>query len=123
MFAPCECGSGKGYLGCCGGLHSGVPAHNAEALMRSRYCAYVRGDAAYLLKSWAPETRPLVLNLDPAQEWTGLTIERHDIIGPDQEVVRFTATWRKGKTKGRLTETSRFRREGAGWVYIDGEMG
>lgn len=88
--------------------------------MRSRYCAFSRGDAAYLQKSWAAETRPLMLTLDPAQVWTGLTIDRVEVTGPDTACVRFTATWREGARTGRQTETSRFRREGEGWVYIDG---
>ena len=79
------------------------------------------GNDAYLLKSWAAETRPLLLNLDSMQKWTGLTIERHDVVGKDRETVRFTATWRKGSKTGKVTETSRFRREGLGWVYIDGQ--
>lgn len=120
MFEPCECGSGKSYLGCCGRLHAGAPARDAEELMRSRYCAFSRGNTAYLQKSWATETRPLILDLDPAQVWTGLVIERHTVTGPDTATVRFTATWRNGTHTGRVRETSRFRREGADWVYIDG---
>jgi len=120
VFEPCDCGSGKTYLACCGRLHAGQPADNAEDLMRSRYSAFKRGDTAYLLKSWAAETRPLTLSLDPAQEWMGLKIEKHEITGPDTAIVRFTAKWRLGKQKGRMTETSRFRRQGQGWVYVDG---
>tara|TARA_R110002126_G_scaffold232452_1_gene376872 strand:- start:527 stop:835 length:309 start_codon:yes stop_codon:yes gene_type:complete len=101
-------------------LHSGTPARDAEELMRSRYCAFARGNAAYLQKSWAAETRPLILDLDPAQVWTGLVIERFESTGPDTATVRFTATWRNGTHTGRVRETSRFRREGADWVYIDG---
>lgn len=118
MFEPCDCGSGTGYIGCCGRLHSGKPAESAEELMRSRYSAFRRRDIAYLLKSWAAETRPLSLELDFGQEWTGLTIEKHETTGPDSAIVRFTAKWRNGNRKGRLTETSRFRREGRGWVYV-----
>ncbi|WP_339947476.1 YchJ family metal-binding protein [uncultured Albimonas sp.] len=121
MFHPCECGSGKTYAGCCGRLHLGAPARDAEELMRSRYCAFSRGDEAYLRRSWAVETRPSTLALDPAQVWTGLAILRREATGPDTAQVRFTATWRKGSRKGRLTETSRFRREGPGWVYVDGD--
>jgi SEC-C motif-containing protein len=88
--------------------------------MRSRYTAFRRGDAAYLQRSWAPETRPPAVSLDPAQEWTGLKIHRHKVTGPDTATVRFTATWRTASRTGRLRETSRFRREGEGWVYVDG---
>jgi SEC-C motif-containing protein len=88
--------------------------------MRSRYCAFSRGLVPYLYRSWAAETRPVILTLDTAQTWTGLTIDRHEVTGPDTARVRFTATWRRGTKTGRLRETSRFRRDGAGWVYIDG---
>lgn len=120
MFEPCDCGSGETYVACCGRLHSGTPARTAEELMRSRYTAFCRGNTAYLLRSWAAETRPPSLDLDASQEWTGLTIDRHETTGPDSATVRFTARWRQGTQKGRLTETSRFRREGQGWVYVDG---
>ncbi len=90
--------------------------------MRSRYCAYSRRDVPYLLKSWASETRPLILTLDPGQTWTGLTIEHHKVTGPTSATVRFIANWRNGLQSGHLTETSRFRREGPGWVYVDGTL-
>ncbi|MFC3225829.1 YchJ family protein [Marinibaculum pumilum] len=123
MFEPCDCGSGATYITCCGRLHAGAPAPDAEALMRSRYSAFRRADVAYLLKSWAAETRPASLSLDPAQEWTGLKIHRHRLTGPDTAIVKFTARWRSGQRTGGLTETSRFRRDGAGWVYVDGSAG
>lgn len=88
--------------------------------MRSRYTAFCRGEVAYLLKSWAVETRPMSLSLDPKQEWTGLRIERHEETERDIAIVQFKAAWRRGSREGQLAETSRFRREGQGWVYIDG---
>ncbi|MEM7526793.1 MAG: YchJ family metal-binding protein [Pseudomonadota bacterium] len=122
MFETCPCGSGRGYLACCGRIHSGAPADSAAALMRARYAAFARGDVGFLMKSWAPETRPAMLDLDPAQTWTKLAIEAEEITGPDTATVRFTASWRRGARKGRLSETSRFRRDGATWVYVDGDL-
>ena len=122
MFELCDCGSGKSYLSCCGPLHSGTPAASAEALMRSRYAAFCRGNAFYVLKSWAAETRPAMVDLDPTQTWTGLKIDHHEMTGPDTAIVRFTAKWKRGTKKGKLSETSRFRREGQGWVYVDGDV-
>ncbi|MEO0682436.1 MAG: YchJ family metal-binding protein [Pseudomonadota bacterium] len=122
MFETCACGSGKSYLACCGRLHGGAPAESAEALMRARYCAFVRRDAAFLHRSWAPETRPPAVDLEPDQTWTGLEIQSHAATGPDTAEVRFAARWKLGRRKGRLTETSRFRRDGAGWVYVDGTV-
>ena len=122
VFEPCDCGSDKSYVACCGRLHTGSPAATAEDLMRSRYSAFRRRNATYLLNSWAVESRPLSLSLDTAQEWTGLTIDRFETTGPDTAIVQFSATWQKGTKKGRMSETSRFRREGPGWVYIGGAL-
>ena len=44
---PCPCESGLTYIACCGLWHAGLSeghfAPGAEALMRSRYSAYVLG--------------------------------------------------------------------------------
>ncbi len=53
----CPCGSGMPFGDCCEPLISGKPAPTAEALMRSRYTAYVRGDIDYLESTLAPESR------------------------------------------------------------------
>ena len=42
--------------------------------MRSRYTAFVVGDAGYLAATWHPGTRPDDLDLDPSLRWTGLEI-------------------------------------------------
>src|SRR3954451_2604667 len=71
----CPCGSGLPLDECCGRLHDGsATAATAEQLMRSRYSAFARGDAAYLLATWHPATRPRTLTLDPSVRWTGLEI-------------------------------------------------
>ena len=63
-FRPCPCGSKLSHAGCCGPRLSGEqPAETPEALMRSRYTAYVLRDAAYLQASWHPSTRPAQLGL------------------------------------------------------------
>jgi SEC-C motif-containing protein len=43
---PCPCGAAAGYAACCGRWHAGASqglAPDAQALMRSRYSAYVLG--------------------------------------------------------------------------------
>ena len=42
--------------------------------MRSRYTAFVVGDARYLEETWHPGTRPDELDLSPSLRWTGLEI-------------------------------------------------
>ena len=59
--ALCPCGSGLTLAECCGPKIAGEPAATPEALMRSRYTAYALGDDAYVLATWAPETRPAEL--------------------------------------------------------------
>ena len=42
--------------------------------MRSRYSAFVVGDADHLLATWHPATRPPSLELHPEVRWTGLDV-------------------------------------------------
>ena len=61
MTTPCPCGSGAPYADCCGRWHAGplhLQAPSAEALMRSRYSAFVLARPDYLLATWHPSTRP-----------------------------------------------------------------
>lgn len=127
LRADCPCGSGEPYDACCGRLHRGAAtAATAEELMRSRYAAFARGEADYLLRTWHPRTRPDDLALDDGSTWTGLTIDAVVAGGPDDEdgEVAFTARWRTaaGRT-GALVERSRFVRRAGRWVYLDGVVG
>lgn len=129
MFEPCPCGGGRTYLACCARLHDGrAEAASPEALMRARYSAFALRNAAYLLKTWAAETRPTSLGRLDDRDWLGLTIEHapppSDHAGEAVGVVRFAARWRDPATasKGVLRETSRFRREHGLWLYVDGEV-
>ena len=66
---PCPCGSGRTLQACCGRYHAGElagQAPDAEALMRSRYSAFVLDRLDYLLASWHASTRPPTLDLDDA---------------------------------------------------------
>ena len=122
---PCPCGNPAGYARCCGPLHEGVPAPTAEALMRSRYSAYVLKREDYLLATWHPSTRPAHLKLaaqQPAPSWLGLSVKRHDD-GSLEAVVEFVARLRYGGGRAqRLHEVSRFLREDGRWYYVDGEI-
>lgn len=121
---PCPCGSGDRYDGCCRPLLRGDPAPTAESLMRSRYVAFVVGDARHLAATWHPRTRPDDLTLDPAQRWTGLEIVDVEggAEGDDEGAVEFRAYFRHGRDHGELHERSRFVRRAARWTYIDGAI-
>lgn len=117
----CPCGLPEPYEKCCGRFHSGAAAApTAEALMRSRYCAFVRGDAAYLLRTWHPRTRPARLDLDPGMRWTGLEIL--GTTGGTAFHTTGTVTFRASYRGGALQEHSRFERVDGAWVYVDGEF-
>jgi len=122
--AACPCDSGRPYAACCAawhaGLAQGVHAPTPEALMRSRYSAYVLGLIDYLLATWHPSTAPGELELPPLK-WLGLEL-RHAEQAGDAGVVEFVARWRDGGRAQRLHETSRFVREAGRWYYIDGQM-
>lgn len=121
----CPCGSDTDYAACCGPLHRGMAAPDALALMRSRYCAYTRADADYLLRTWHPTTRPVKLpGLGaPGEKWLGLKIIAHEALSPDRQVVEFVARYRHGGARAvRLHEKSNFVREQGNWFYLDGRQ-
>ena len=99
------------------------PPPDAEALMRSRYEAYVALDRDWLLQTWHPSTRPAQLELDPATKWLGLDVKDHRVIDADHAEVEFVARHRNGGGRAqRLHERSRFVREGGLWYYVDGDL-
>ncbi|MGW4822870.1 YchJ family protein [Streptomyces sp. NPDC004227] len=118
---PCPCGLPDPYERCCGRYHGGAAAApTAEALMRSRYSAFVRRDAGYLLRTWHPRTRPARLDLDPGMRWTGL-----EILGATDGSAFHgtgTVTFRASYRGGSLLERSRFERVDGAWVYVDGDF-
>lgn len=90
--------------------------------MRSRYTAFVRGDADHLWRTWHPRTRPAEVNVDPGLRWTSLTVRATVDGGPDDETgeVTFEARFVGPGGPDRLVERSRFERRGGRWVYVDG---
>ena len=120
----CPCGSGRPYAHCCGPLHQGAIPADAEALMRSRYSAYVFKLEAYLRASWHPSTRPQRLDLEDegaVTKWLGLEIKRHAATGLDGAIVEFIARYKVGGRAQRLHEVSRFVRKNGQWYYLDAE--
>ncbi len=123
--ARCPCGSGDLFGGCCGPLLGGAPAPTAERLMRSRFTAFSVKDAAYLLATWHPSTRPTEIDLDDDVVWRRLVIVDRTGGGPfdrDGEV-EFEAFWQQDGERGSLRERSRFVREDRRWLYLDGQVG
>jgi SEC-C motif-containing protein len=122
--AACPCGSGRALEACCGRLHAGEPAADAESLMRSRYSAYVLGLEDYLLATWHPSTRPIALDLDtpPCAQWLGLAVKSHTQQDETHATVEFVARYKLNGRAFKLHETSRFEKVGGRWLYVDGEI-
>lgn len=132
----CPCSSGEVYGACCGRFLGEFAASGAltapapEQLMRSRFTAFATGNAAYLLASWHPSTRPAALELEDDIRWYRL-----DILGASggpfdaSGTVEFVAYYRsvpgvpaEERVKGSMHELSRFEKVGGAWFYVDGDV-
>lgn len=94
----------------------------AEGLMRSRFAAFRDGDAAWLLRSWHPSTRPATLDLTDNPTWRGLQIVDTVDGGPNAVtgIVEFRASYRIDGDPHVQHERSNFVREDGRWFYVDG---
>lgn len=120
----CPCTSGDVFGSCCGPVIASGIAPTALRLMRSRFAAFAIGDAAHLLRTWHPSTRPAGLDLDDDVTWVRLDIIGTERGGPfDADgVVEFEAFHRGPAGRGSLRERSRFVREDRTWFYVDGDI-
>ena len=128
MTTPCPCGLSRAYEQCCGRWHAafaagqGLQAPDAEALMRSRYSAYVLDLSDYLLATWHPDHRPQQLSRnEPGLRWLGLEVRKHLQQDADHATVEFVARSKLGGQAQRMHEISRFVREDGAWLYLDGQ--
>ncbi len=117
LSTQCPCGTGETYDACCGPLLANVAqATSPEQLMRSRYTAFVTGDADHLFRTWHPRTRPDDVRPDPATRWTGLRV-----LAAEGDTVEFVAQWETSPSEGgELHEVSRFEQRAGRWCYVDG---
>ena len=95
--------------------------------MRSRFCAFARRDAAYLIRTSDPLTRGKLRARDFresfARTWTRLEIVATAAGGAADTsgVVHFRAHYRSVDGEGVHDEMSRFGRSAGEWVYLDGK--
>ena len=112
------------YTECCGRFidhWDTVPAPDAAHLMRSRYTAFVREHAAYLLATWHAITRPAALDFEAQAKWLGLEVRDHRMTGDNTAEVTFVARYRLPSGAVRMHERSRFVHEDGRWFYVDGD--
>ena len=98
--------------------------------MRSRYSAFVRERADYLLATWHASTRPASIEFESGVKWLGLDVRSRSVLDAEHAEVEFVARRRDATgVATRLHERSRFVREGdesrgevGRWFYVDGEL-
>jgi SEC-C motif-containing protein len=120
--SKCPCGSGKAFAQCCEPfLRGNALPPTAEALMRSRYTAYVLADEPYLLATWHPSTRPAKLDLSSGEQpqWIALEVKRHAVEDETHACVEFVARYRVNGRAHKLVEISHFMYEQGSWLYFD----
>lgn len=125
----CSCRSSRAYDDCCARYHHGDAAPDAEALMRSRYCAYVREDIDYIVRTTLP-SQQLLLAVDAIAQWARQTCwQRLEIIshipkiGKRHAQVHFRAYFLEADGVGCHDERSAFVRcegeDGMRWYFLD----
>lgn len=119
----CICGSNEEFEICCGAILSHKRgARSAKELMQSRFSAYVRSDATYLLFSSVKENQfpqdiPLIEEFCANVTWLKL-----DILQAKETRVEFKAYYKDADGIKVLHEKSNFLQEDGVWKYKDGEL-
>lgn len=122
----CPCASGLAFESCCAPVISGAPAATAQALMRSRYSAYVVGELDHVADTHAPEVRddfnrPEAERLARHCVFQGIEIRKATETGECAQidfVVRFK---RDGKDMIQV-ELADFRKVDGRWLYAGGKL-
>lgn len=127
MLQLCPCGSGLEYSLCCQPyLSAAQHPQRPSQLMRSRYTAFVKQNADYLVASWHESRRHPSLKSEISSgfgdtEWLGLTIyEEAEGKDANEGFVSFVARFQENGKQSAIIERSRFVRESGQWYYIDG---
>lgn len=128
-FDKCPCGSGIGFEACCGGIVAGRrKAPTAEALMRSRYTAYVMKKVDYLVATTHPDERSdeqadSIRKWMRQVEWLKLHVVATEGGGEKDAFghVEFIAEYFSNTGPGRHHECSVFEKIDEDWYYVGEE--
>ncbi|MDB9527834.1 YchJ family protein [Oscillatoria sp. CS-180] len=128
MTSDCPCGSRLSYATCCQPYLSGTTiAPTAEALMRSRYTAYCKGNIDYLVNTHHASKRTANIRVAlsksmPQTTWLKLTVLDTEQGQPEDNtgIVEFIARY-EAEGYGQIHERSRFKKQKGRWFYLDGD--
>jgi len=126
----CPCGLGHLYSGCCEPFINGSKnPPTAEALMRSRYTAYVEHAIDYIIDTCSKEEKDKIdfdqtKNWSEKSKWLGLKILSTEKGNPlDTEgTVEFEATYEVDKLREVHHEKAKFKKSESRWLYIEGDV-
>src|SRR5258706_10524374 len=129
----CPCGRPADFDACCGPVIAGAPAPTAEALMRSRYTAYVRGAVDHIMGSYTPKAasgvdRATTEKWSRESVWLGLSVVATEGGGQsdDEGEVEFVARFREGLEGPEQTHHERAHfvrgRPDRRWLYAAGKV-
>ena len=126
----CHCGSGIAFSECCSPIIKGKKkAATAEALMRSRYSAYVTGDVKHLGRTLDSSGRETFDEESAAQwaksaEWKGLEIRDIERGGVDDDdgIVEFVARYEVDDQILEHHERATFKKSRKRWEFVDGRV-
>ncbi len=119
----CICGNKNDFSQCCEPIIlQKKQAKTAEELMRSRYCAYVQANGAYLVYSSAKENQfqediELIEEFAHSVQWLKL-----NVLHVTKNSVEFKAYYQDSNGIQLLHEKSNFIQEDGIWKYKDGEL-
>ena len=123
----CPCCSEKMYKDCCELAHSDIlHAKTAEALMRSRYSAFVLANGTYLMESHHKSTRPVkekkaIVKWAKSVDWIKLEVlnTTKGLENDTEGTVEFKAIFQEAGELQMIHENSRFVKENGCWYYVD----
>lgn len=128
--ALCPCCSGKNYTDCCEPYIEGkLEAPTAEALLRSRYSAYVLGKVQYILDTVHPDEQPKY-NIKGIEKWSKnsdwISLEvlstQNGTESDTEGTVEFIAEYKEELIQKRHHEKSLFKKSNGIWKFFNGEV-
>jgi SEC-C motif-containing protein len=126
----CPCGSDRAYSECCKPYITGKSkAPTAEALMRSRYCAYAEHEIDYIINTCVHREKDDIdykstRDWSERSTWLGLKIISTEKGGPaDAEgTVEFEASYEQNGLKDIHYENAKFKKQNDEWLYDEGRV-
>ena len=120
----CYCESGLEYANCCQPYHLKISnAPTAEALMRSRYSAFVLADGEYLYETTHFSKRKGNSKESYTKSAKNTKWVKLEIVAAEFDKVEFKAFYLNHKFQTEvLHEKSNFKLEDGNWYYVDGKF-